>query len=267
MIRGLIEEDRAKAVALLSQAPEYNIYALGNLNAAGFDEPDLSQFWGDFDETGKLRGIINRYMTGWVIYGHPNSDWPGLADVMDSHAVVAGRLQDNPIGIDSFLPYLRNYTVSQSSVQHFMALSQEEFAPAPPQEDIEVRRATLSDMTALVEFYAGAGHMSRSAKGVSQPIEHTRLWFAEHHGEIFSAALTNAETDDAAMIGGVYTPEKFRNLGYSYSVCSQLCADLLADGKRPILYWETPAAGAVYKRIGFRKMGDWRALRLQRVDE
>lgn len=267
MIRGLVEEDRTSAVALLSQAPEYNIYALGNIKSAGFDEPELSQFWGDFDERRQLRGIINRYMTGWVIYGEPNADWGGLAGVMDSHTVVAGRLQDNPVGIDSLMPFLKNYRVSQRSIQSFMALSQGEFAPAPPREDIKIRRATLSDVTALVDFYADAGHMSRSTKGVSQPIEHTRLWFAEHQGEICSAALTNAETDDAAMIGGVYTPEKFRNRGYSYSVCSQLCADLSAAGKRPILYWETPAAGVVYKRLGFRKIGDWRALRLQRTDQ
>lgn len=265
MIRELIEKDRAQTEALLSKAPEYNLYVLGNLRSVGFDQPDLSQFWGDFDEVGQLRGVINRYMTGWVVYGELDADWNGLGRILDGANPPAQRLQDNPGGIESLLPFIPHYQVSRISIQTFMALYQPDFVSASNRPDIQVRRATIEDIPALVEFYSDAEHMTRSPKGVAQPVRRTRLWLAEMDGEVCSAALTNAETDQVAMIGGVYTPPRYRSNGYSHSVCSALCADLLQDGKRPVLYWETPAAGKVYTKLGFQRIGDWRALRIEPV--
>jgi predicted GNAT family acetyltransferase len=77
-----------------------------------------------------------------------------------------------------------------------------------------------------------------------------------------AAALTNAETDSLAMIGGVYTPPEWRGRGLSQAVCAALCADLLAAALTPVLYWKTPSAGAVYRKLGFQTIGVWRAVRL-----
>ncbi|RME56797.1 MAG: hypothetical protein D6790_14215, partial [Caldilineae bacterium] len=104
MIRRLKEPDRAAAVALLNRQPALNLYFLGNIAALGFDT-DFCEFWGDWDETGRLRAVLNRYRTGWVVYGLPDADWRGLGQVVDSHRVTAARLQDNPGGVPSFLPY------------------------------------------------------------------------------------------------------------------------------------------------------------------
>lgn len=277
MIRELGEQDRLATIAFLNQAPDYNLYLLGNIRSIGIAASELSQFWGDFADgeglskglrgelTGKLRGVLNRYMNGWVVYGNSDADWSQLGQIVDEHPVKAERIQDNPGGISSFLPYISQYQMTKSSSQTFMSLSAARFMPADPRRDIQVRRATVDDLPALSEFYSNAGHMSRSIRGVKQPIERTRLWLAERDGEIYSAALTNAETAQVAMIGGVYTPDNLRANGYSRAVCSALCQDLLSDGKRPVLYWETPAAGAVYKRLGFEEIGKWRSVRVQPI--
>ena len=102
--------------------------------------------------------------------------------------------------------------------------------------------------------------MSRSPSGVERPLHDTRLWVAEEGDKILSAALTNAETAQLAMIGGVYTPIMRRGQGLSQAVCSALCADLMAAQKQPILYWDTPAAGAVYRKLGFHSTGQWRSV-------
>lgn len=265
MIRELTAEDLPEATALLTQATEYNLYTLGNLTSVGFTDSALSQFWGDFDEERQLRGILNRYMNGWIVYGNPGADWAGLGQIVDIQKLQTCRLQDNPGGTKTILPFLNSYEVTKVSVQNFMALAQEDFCPAMVRTDIRIQRAQRCDISKLTQFYSNADHMRRSAKGVSRPVSQTRLWFAEYEGEICSAALTNAEAHDVAMIGGVYTPEELRNRGYSYSVCSALCAELLAERKRPILYWETAAAGVVYERLGFHKIGDWRSLHLQQI--
>ncbi|MCB0071035.1 MAG: GNAT family N-acetyltransferase [Caldilineaceae bacterium] len=254
--------DRAPVQALLSEAPAQNLYLLGNLETLGFDH-ELCEFWGDWGSRGQLRAVLNRYMTGWGCYGRPDADWPALARVMDDHPEVE-RLQDNPGGIPSLLPYLHVYRATQVHVEELMALDAAAFIPQPVPAGIHVRRATEADLPALIAFYADAGHMTRRAAAVARPLRDTRLWLAQEAGTVVAAALTNAETANLAMIGGVYTPPAQRGRGLSQAVCSTLCADLLAAQKRPVLYWDTPAAGAVYRKLGFHAVGEWRSIWLEK---
>ena len=263
VIRELSERDQEQAQAFLSRDPELNLYFLGNMASLGFDH-HFCQFWGDFQEgTGRLRAVLNRYMDGWVVYGTAQADWAGLARIVDEHPVPARRLQDNPRGIDSFLPYLHRYRPCYAREEELMRLEGESFRPVPPPQGIRVRRATLDDLPALVAFYADAEEMTRSPAAVEHPLRDRRIWLAERGGAILATALTNAELPEMAMIGGVYTRPAARGQGLSKAVCSALCAELLREGRQPVLYWGNPAAGAVYHRLGFRPIGTWRSVRLE----
>lgn len=265
MIRLLHEADREAMIALLNQAPYLNLYLLGNLESMGFDR-DYCEFWGDFSGP-VLRAVLNRYMQGWTLFGDSSADWGGLAVVIDNHAIEAQRLQDNPGGIPSIIPYLRCYDVPKVSEEQLMDLGRDDFRPVPASDQFCVRRATLDDLPALVEFYGDAGSMSRSAGGVDRPLRERRVWIARQEDRLVSAALTNAETRELAMIGGVYTPPLWRGRGFSQAVCSALCADLLAAGKRPVLYWENETARKIYEKLGFRRRGVWRSVWLQRRED
>lgn len=268
MIRLLTENDRGPLLALLNAEPQLNLYMLGNLEKLGFAQ-DLCQFWGDVTEkvSGiiEIRGVINRYMNGWAVYGQPQANWAGLGAVLDSHPIPAARLQDNPGGVASFLPYLQRYNCEKLVVEELMDLSPATFQPVGAPAGVTVRRGSMDDYGALVEFYADAEDMTRTPPGVARPLQDTRLWLAEEHGKILSTALTNAETAQLAMIGGVFTQPSARGRGLSQAVCSALCQDLFATGRQPVLYWGKPAAGAVYRKLGFRPMGEWRAVWLQPV--
>lgn len=268
MIRLLTKSDRSAVTALLNSEPSFNLYMLGNIEKLGFDQ-DFCQFWGDFDATatgeGALRGVINRYMVGWTVYGRPDADWAALAQVLDTHPLQADRLQDNPGGTPSLLPYLRRYRTTKLVIEEVMELSQPSFRPAAPPAGVAVRRATMDDLEPLVAFYANADDMARTRAGVLRPLQDTRLWLAEEGGVILATALTNAETNQLAMIGGVYTQPAARGRGLSQAVCSALCQDLLGAGLHPVLYWGQPAAGAVYRKLGFQPTGKWRAVWLEPV--
>jgi predicted GNAT family acetyltransferase len=105
--------------------------------------------------------------------------------------------------------------------------------------------------------------MARTPPAVARPLQDTRVWLAEQAGAILSTALTNAETTQLAMIGGVFTRPSARGHGLSQAVCSALCADLFASNLQPVLYWGKPAAGAVYRKLGFHPIGQWRAVWLE----
>jgi predicted GNAT family acetyltransferase len=263
MIRPLVAADRESLRALLAVAPELNLYLLGNLEASGFDQ-EFCEFWGDEVE-GELRAVVNRYMTGWTVYGRSDADWDGLGAVVDDHAVTAERLQDNAGGVSSFLPYLHRYCASNESEETLMELVPMAFSFQAPPPGLSVRRATLDDFAGLVKLYANAANMSRTPAGVERPLLDRRVWIAESNNEIVAAALTNAETDTLAMIGGVYTVPAWRGRGLSQAVCSGLCEELICTGRKPILYWDNDAAGRVYRKLGFRRIGTWRSVRLRLV--
>jgi RimJ/RimL family protein N-acetyltransferase len=262
MIRRLGEPDRAALKTLLSDAPQFNLYLLGNLDTNGFDQ-DFCEFWGDVTD-GRVRGVINRYMVGWTVYGKADADWAGLGAVVDAHAVAAERLQDNPGGVASFLPYLHRYALASLTEDILMELPWGGLQQQSPPDGFVVRRASLDDLAGLVTFFADAGPMSRTAAAVERPLLDRRIWMALKDNQMVSAALTNAETRDMAMIGGVFTAPPWRGKGLSQAVCSALCADLFESGRQPVLYWHDPAAGRVYTKLGFRQTGIWRSVRLAR---
>lgn len=267
MIRLLTEADRQAALALFAQAPHFNLYLWGNLVTLGFAH-DFCEFWGDVDETAtpsRLRAVLNRYMTGWTVYGEAGADWAGLGKMMDTHPAGATRLQDNPGGIASFLPYLTCYHSKQVKSEELMVLEPAAFRPVAAPPGITVRRGSMTDLPALVQLYADAEDMTRTPAGVARPLQDTRLWLAEQQGEILATALINAEIPQMAMIGGVFTLPAARGRGLSQAVCSALCAELFAQGKQPALYWINPAAGAVYRKLGFRPIGQWRSVWLERA--
>lgn len=271
MIRKLHEADRAQTVALLQRAPEQNLYALGNLAVLGF-EVDFCAFFGEFDGAGRLIGVCNRYFNGWTVYGLEGADWAALAALIESGA-GSERLQDNPGGVPSLLPWLRTLRAEQVDVETLMALDAGALVAQPAPAGIVVRQATLADLPALAALYRDAGRMSRTLAGVERPLRDTRVFVAERAGaagraagaQLLSAALTNAETAELAMIGGVYTLPAQRGRGLAQAVVSALCAELQADGKRPVLYWEAADAGAIYAKLGFHTIGAWRAVRLAPV--
>lgn len=271
MIRSLTENDREEVVEYLKRTPHFNLYMLGNLEKLGFDHA-FCEFWGDFAEDtntsdmGPLRGVLNRYMTGWTVYGEADADWAGMAKILDGHPNRAERLQDNPGGVDSFLPYLQHFTSAKTDTEEVMALPLDGLQEIEQPTDVTIRRGRLHDLPKLTTFYSNAEHMARTAAAVERPLRDTRLWLAEANGEILSTALTNAETATLAMIGGVYTPPAARGRKLSQAVCHALCADLIAAEKQPVLYWSTPAAGAVYRKLGFQACGTWRSIWLSPVD-
>ncbi|NJN81284.1 MAG: GNAT family N-acetyltransferase [Caldilineaceae bacterium] len=268
MLRELHEGDRKPAYSLLLQAPAKNLYLLGNMETLGFGH-EFCQFWGDFGgpPARPLRAVLNRYMSGWSVYGEVEADWAALGKQMESHPVTATRLQDNPGGVPSLLPYLTKYRTEHLFIEQLMELEPAHFAPVKPPTEVVVRRATRDDLPALVALYADAGSLSRSQAAIERPLADTRIWLAEAAGQTVAAALTNAETQAFAMIGGVYTQPNWRGRGVAKAVCSALCAQLLGEGRQPVLYWQTPAAGVVYGRLGFRAVGEWRSVWLQKLPE
>jgi len=77
---------------------------------------------------------------------------------------------------------------------------------------------------------------------------------------VVSTASASAETPEAAMIIAVATDPEFRGRGYASACTAQLVKELNERGKSACLFYNDPAAGRIYQRLGFREIGRWRML-------
>jgi hypothetical protein len=59
MIRKLSGGDRSALLDYLTQDKAVNLFMIGDLENYGFDKP-FQEFWGEYDERGKLKGVLLR---------------------------------------------------------------------------------------------------------------------------------------------------------------------------------------------------------------
>ena len=86
-------------------------------------------------------------------------------------------------------------------------------------------------------------------------------WVAEQQSEIVSSAYVIAQTGQAAMVGGVFTPPFHRQSGYASALVHAISVCLLAQGRTPCLFYHNPTAGRIYLRLGYRPLGDGRMVK------
>jgi len=133
--------------------------------------------------------------------------------------------------------------------------------PAIPPE-VHVRKAVPDDAAALIdqmyeipEFADGEYSVEHKRRTLAEGT--SRAWLIEGDGRIISSASSTAENTLSAMIVGVGTIPGYQQQGLASYCMSALCHELLEEGKMLCLFYDNPAAGRIYKRIGFRDIGKW----------
>ena len=90
-----------------------------------------------------------------------------------------------------------------------------------------------------------------------------RYYGIKKDGKLVALAGSTAECEGLAMVVGVGTDENNRSRGYATKVVGRLSDDLLKEGKLPCLFYENPAAARIYKKIGYRDIGNWMMIRVK----
>jgi predicted GNAT family acetyltransferase len=71
-------------------------------------------------------------------------------------------------------------------------------------------------------------------------------------------AGASAPVAGVARIGPVYTPPERRNHGYASALVAEVSSDVLAHGRRCMLYTDlaNPTSNSVYHALGYRAVGE-----------
>jgi len=232
----------------LAREPYFNLFLIANLcdglgeNLEVWEQPGV--------------GLLQRHGRAWTLDAGPRPeefDFAGAACVVASYPPSQVRsFVGRPEAID---PLVDRLSGSRGTVyvQRFAVMR---VAPEPIRPAGTPRPARLSDLDALAEIYADAEDLSRPRSAVAEQL--SRTWLVEDNGQITAVAARSAQTDRAAMIGGVFTPPEHRRKGYGSTVVHALAASILEEGRAACLFYHNPEAGRIYLRLGFQELGDWK---------
>lgn len=252
MIVKLQEKHRAQLVDFLQQDPYYALFFSGNLQAMGFDHEHL-EYWGQFNEE-TLVAVLMRYVRNWTILASDESlDLVALIAIPNDQevAVVTGK----PWIVDRMLEGLTKHELPDIHDDFFCSLQKENFQPGPMGG---VRKTDLDDLAEIHELYVGGEFAHITGETYERRLLDSKcrsFAMTDEQGRIVSVAMTIVETKEAAMIGSVFTPERYRGRGYASFAMSALCEELFAEGKEPCLFYDNPSAGVIYRRLGFQDLG------------
>jgi predicted GNAT family acetyltransferase len=263
-VRQLNEAHRPQLLSFLRQDPANNIFLIGDVAAFGVSGKGIA-FWGAFHRT-SLVGVAMLLGDSASFYATDRACLDQLMPMIRPAQNLSGELGLMEEVI-SLLPPRR---LVWSANEYFCRLEARDFQPSPAPG---VRLAAAADLALLTDLYVQGDASSRLGREqVSGHLER-QLAGARFHvrlagDEIVCAAAAVAEAESTAMIVSVLTAPAARNRGHASAVVSSLCADLLARGKAPHLFYKegNEAAGRVYERLGFAPIGRWMLARLTPID-
>lgn len=258
MIRKLVEEDRKVTLDFVSQKPAENLFIIGDIEAYGFTNP-IQKLWGDFIEDGELRGILLKYDGNFIVYAPGEFDAKGFAEIInhdEKYEFISG-IEEIVVKLE---PYLTSKPLNPRVLYYAKCEHAKDLQEVPAQ--IEVKKAIPDDAERIIDQMYGIPEFASSTFSVERKRESlsnksARTYFIEEDGRIISSASSTAENSQSAMIVGVGTLSGYEKKGLASFCMSILCAELLDEGKMLCLFYDNPAAGSIYKRIGFVDIGKW----------
>lgn len=258
MIRKLIEADRQITMDFVGQKPAENVFIIGDIEGHGFHS-NIQTLWGDFNEKGDLRGVLLKYDQNFIVYAPAAFDAEGFANIINkdlSFSYLSG-IEEM---VNQLAPYIKTQP-KKPRVLYYAKCETVEHLPAIPADvnlekaQADDARAIIAQMKAIPEFSEGNYSVENKRESLEKGL--ARAYLIKNNGVIVSSASSTAENSQSAMIVGVGTLPDYQKKGLATYCMSKLCRELLEENKMLCLFYDNPAAGAIYKRIGFVDIGKW----------
>ena len=258
-MRKLTEQDRSRVMEYVSHEPEYNLFILGDVENFGFDHPDLEVF--AQEEGNRWRCLLLRYLDNYVLYSREGAFYREEVAALMNQApfnVLSGKSQVvDPMA--SFFP--------RRAVRHTYLARLDRYPrwdePLPPH--VSVSQLGPEHAPDIVHLYLEVEQFAPLYRGrEEQAIREVRMnllgggrtFGAFSGGRLAAVASTTSECTRGAMVGGVATAPEFRRQGLASALVSRLCTYCLSGGMEFLcLFYDNPAAGRIYRRLGFEEMG------------
>ncbi|MGV3466443.1 MAG: GNAT family N-acetyltransferase [Heyndrickxia sp.] len=257
MIRKLTALDNEQVMEFLMDEPSLNLFIIGDIEAFGYDS-DFQELWGDFAQSGELRGVLLRYYHSYIPYGKDDFDLDGFVNILTKDPDF--KLSGIETIVERFEETIEG-TLGRKQVTYFCECTKEQFTSKGANLS-NVRKANLEDIDRILELRAGIQEFVPNPHAKEMMIKgmeigKARTYYIDVEGEMAASASTTAENSVSAMIVGVCTAVEHRKKGYASFVMEKLMTDIFDEGKTLCLFYDNPEAGRIYKRLGFKDIGKW----------
>ncbi len=268
VLRQLHPEDRHLITGLCKTDPQRFLTPRLNIDHYGLDSPSLHA-WGAFSSTtDEMCGLLFRLNNTIIAADVDGRCSAAFVRLIDGETHIAG-VRGTADVVSGIQAGVRNYRSVAWEDSFYMRLTGR---PDCPAELLTIARlAVPQDIELLSAMYADAGSMYRSRANVAEKLATTTVAVVEEQAlgkraaRIVSAGMLSPDGPDAGLIGGVFTLPIVRGRGYAAAIVSLLSLHLQAQNKVPVLFYENPVAGRVYRRLGFEEVGRWAVLYLAPV--
>jgi len=257
LIRRLTEKDHKACFHLLKKKSAENLFIIGDIEVYGYSQ-EFQKVWGEFNQNGELIAVLLKYEENYIPFALGKFDARGFADIMlqDPTFKMMSGLKDITEKIEPFLK-----VEPKKKRQTYYAKCTKLQVKNDDRSD-SVQKATIGDVYELVDMLNSVPEFSDSVitvdkkrRGIQDGT--SRSFFIKEKEKIVATASTAAENTVSAMVVGVATLDNYKKKGYATMCMITLCTELLAEGKELCLFYDNPAAGNIYKRIGFEDIGFW----------
>lgn len=269
-MRKLTEADRPGVLAYLMPEPEYNLFILGDVENFGFKEPFQELFAYEID--GKFDSLLLRYRDNAVLYSHHEKY--ETQPILDLLRTWEFNLNGKQSIIEKIAPSLPDMTISSTYLSKLTHINE------PTRKctgDVHIERLNPAHAEQMLKLTLSDAHFAAPYIGKEKEgIEKMRLNFLSggrsfgvfSQGELISTASSAAENSMSAMIVGVITRPDMQRKGLADLLVRHICEQCFKDGKQFIcLFYDNPAAGRIYRRIGFEEMGRYMMLQTNNAIE
>lgn len=270
--RLLTESDRRALLEYISHEPEVNLFIRGDVEQFGMDEPVNVYAFENPDST--WDSILCRFYGNFVVYS-PYTLYDARAVAKLIHAITGKHVHGTINGKLEVVGPLAGYfeELSLRSLNLARCTKVDHSAVADIPEEIEIRRLTPDDydeMFALLStmhvyrgLYDDPGTIAMAKQQRAANEAHGCVSYGAFlDGELVSTASTDAASSESAMLGGVGTRRDMRFEGIGTAVVAALVQECLDSGMKFVCaFSESPEDGALYERIGFRRIGSYSMLR------
>ncbi|WP_152657971.1 GNAT family N-acetyltransferase [Oceanobacillus sp. CFH 90083] len=264
MIRKLTKEDHGKVMELVEPKAAENLFIIGDIEAFGYDS-DIQDVWGQWEKQ-KLIAVLLRYRENFIVYSENDYDVKGFSEIINAHKHRFDLSGLNHL-IDPLQKYIDRY-VRVHKETYYAACEKLSYAVNTEQIK-QVEYLSPADYKENIEMLGSIPEFSTSnitieSRADAEKNKTGRTYFIrDTNGTMVASASTTAENSQSAMIVGVGTKPGYEQQGYATKCMEKLCVTLLAEGKSLCLFYDNPAAGNIYKRLGFKDIGMWTMLRYE----
>ncbi len=261
MFKKLTSKDETQVLDYLYQDPSINIFAIGDIENFGFDV-DFQEVYAKLNPDHSYQSVLLRYRKNILYYSHTLSfdpDWMPIINTMNFDFVSGKKAL-----IDLLLPYFPKFT---QKLMYFCEVTPNEEAPIVDPRIIELQTkeqaSLVFDLLRDIKEFDSMNNQTREGFIISkmESIKHSKCYYIMEDDICVSTVSTVADTTKSAMVVAVATHPEYRNRGYASLLMKQLLFEYSVVRKKSLcLFYDNPAAGAIYHRLGFVDKDMWTML-------